>query len=81
MGVTLTGKFADGSFQVAAGPVQLSHGLASYFRCTDNNVFAQYQRDRLRSGAEEVQVVTPVLVLMSQPPVLTGRWKLGGRCL
>ncbi|HHT73366.1 MAG TPA: prolyl oligopeptidase family serine peptidase [Firmicutes bacterium] len=80
MGVTLTGKFADGSFQVAAGPVQLSYGLAQPYFVLDNNVFAQYQQviDLAESGAEEVQVVTPVLVLMSQPPVLTGKvWKVG----
>lgn len=80
MGVHLSGKIADGVFQVAAGPVQLSYDLPSPYLVLDNNVFAQYQQviDLVKAGAEDVHVVTPVLVLMSQHPILPGKvWYVG----
>ncbi|NLM53377.1 MAG: alpha/beta fold hydrolase [Firmicutes bacterium] len=78
MGVTLTGKFQDGKFKASAGPAQLSYVLPQPYMVVDNNVFAQYQQviDLAQAGIEEVSVLTPALVLMSQQPVLLGKvWR------
>lgn len=75
MGITLSGTFADGKFNTAAGPVKLAYDLTEPYLVLDNNVFAHYQQviNLAQSGVDTAAVVTPVLVLMSQPPVLEGQ--------
>lgn len=73
-GVNLSGQFVGDRFDVSVGPLEQSFDLTSPFAVFDNNVFAHYQQviDLAKSGASEITLVTPVLALMGQSPILTG---------
>lgn len=75
MGISIRGAFGDGLFRAEAGPVQLSYEVTEPYVVLDNNVFAQYQQvvDLAAVGVQDVAIVSPILVLMSQNPVMPGK--------
>ncbi len=75
MGISVKGSFKDGEFQAEAGPVRLTYEIGDPYVVLDNNVFAQYQQvvDLALAGVEDVTIVSPLLVLMSQDPVMPGQ--------
>ena len=55
--------------------MQLSYEVTEPYVVLDNNVFAQYQQvvDLAAVGVQDVAIVSPILVLMSQNPVMPGK--------
>jgi len=58
------------------GPLEQSFALSGSYALLENNVFAQYQEliylADTQQGSAQFQVITPVLFLMSQSPILEG---------
>ena len=76
MGVRLEGTLAPEHFKITVGPLEQSFALSGSYALLDNNVFAQYQEliylADTQQGSAQFQVITPVLFLMSQSPILEG---------
>ncbi len=82
MGVKLEGTLAPNSFQIAVGPLEQSFSLSGSYALLDNNVFAQYQElihlADANDGQVEFDMITPILFLMNQSPILQGRVSYDG---